>query len=375
MDFKIIIKKLNQRLTPDEEIIFNKWYHESEKHKAYFDNVKANQQNNIDTINIEQGWSAIEKKLNAPVKIKFNWKYAIAASIVLFISISFFLITNNKAKNFEPIIVQHNIIIGSDKATLTLEDGSNIDLEKGKTYTFNNLISNGEQLVYNSESEVINPEIAFNYLTVPRGGQFYVKLSDGTQIWLNSDSKLKYPVIFIEGKNRQVELVYGEAYFDVSPSTAHNGSHFEVSTMGQNIDVIGTEFNVKAYKDEQKIYTTLVEGKVAVSKGTNHKELNPGEESILNLENSTIQVSRVDITAKTAWKNGLFIFEKESLSEIMITLSRWYDISVEFENPEKQDILFSGILNRSNDINDLLDSFIKTNEVTFEIKNNRIVVN
>jgi ferric-dicitrate binding protein FerR (iron transport regulator) len=130
------------------------------------------------------------------------------------------------------------------------------------------------------------------------------------------------------------------------------------------------------YYDEPAIYTTLVEGKVSVSNNdTARKDLKPGEQSIFNLQNNAIKVVNADITTHTAWKNGLFMFDKEPLQEIMKTLSRWYDVTIEFKNLEKQNILFSGILKRSNGINDLLDSFKKTKEVTFEFEPKKIIIN
>ena len=162
-----------------------------------------------------------------------------------------------------PILNKEDIITtGSDKAVLTLEDGSNIELEKGKAFKTNVVNSNGEKLVYNKTNQT---KITYNYLTIPRGGQYFVKLSDGTEVWLNSESQLKFPVAFIKGQTREVTLVYGEAYFAVSPSTNHNGATFKVMNQGQEVEVLGTEFNIKAYKDEINIYTTLVEGKVTVS--------------------------------------------------------------------------------------------------------------
>ena len=148
---------------------------------------------------------------------------------------------------------------------MTLADGSKIALEKGTPVQTQNANSNGEELIY--ESSKNTSRLVYNYLTIPRGGQFVIKLSDGTKVWLNSASQLKFPVAFIEGESREVELVYGEAYFEVSPSTAHKGAHFQVYNKKQKVEVVGTEFNIKAYKDESNIYTTLVNGKVNVETG------------------------------------------------------------------------------------------------------------
>ena len=199
---------------------------------------------------------------------KKKWYVGVAASIVILISSVIFF--NKEPNNFNnndtqiaiPIII-NNIETGTDKAILTLANGSEIALIKGETYKGQNVSSDGKEIVYNGKA--VSKEITYNYLTTPSGGQFFVKLSDGTQVWLNSESRLKYPVTFLDGEIRQVELVYGEAYFDVSPSTAHKGLKFKVINQAQEVEVLGTEFNIKAYKDESNIFTTLIEGKVAVS--------------------------------------------------------------------------------------------------------------
>lgn len=318
--------------------------------------------------------SAIQSQ-EKPVR-RFYWRYAAAAFLVGVLISSYFFKENlfNTQQDSNPIIVNNNIEVGTDKATLTLEDGSEIVLEKGQTYISKNLSSNGEELVYSTLSET-KPEIAYNYLTVPRGGQYFIKLSDGTQVWLNSESKLKYPVAFVEGETRKVELLYGEAYFDVSPSTEHQGAKFKVLTAIQEVEVLGTEFNIKAYEDENSIYTTLVEGKVAINASNNQKILKPKEQFIFNKLNNNMLVSEVDVYSETAWKKGLFSFKNKTLRDIMTVLSRWYDIDVLFEDKNIEDIQFKGVLSKNQNIEDILTLIKNTNFINaYEIKNNTIIL-
>ncbi|WP_345027343.1 FecR family protein, partial [Flavivirga jejuensis] len=224
-------------------------------------------------------WDTINEKEQPRQYVLPSWfKYSAAALIVLMFSLSYFFINNQKPINnlnsFEEVVSP-----GVDKATLTLEDGSSVVLEKGQHYNTEDVESNGEQIVYNKKGST---SISYNYLTVPRGGKFEVKLADDTQVWLNSESKLKYPVTFKKGETRQVTLVYGEAYFDVSPSENHNGATFKVVSNLQEVEVLGTEFNIKAYKDEKSVYTTLAEGKVSVRNDVFKEKLNVGEQSVLN---------------------------------------------------------------------------------------------
>lgn len=373
MEFKLIIKKLNNTLSKEEAIEFSNWYHSASKHKTYFNQVKANFENGITPVDLEKGWNSIEKQID-PKQTKPYWKYVIAASLVLALVSALFFQMNRTTTTIERTLVEHQIESGTDKATLTLEDGSNVALAKGGILNLEHAKSNGEQLSYKQTTSSTLPEIAYNYLTVPRGGQFFVKLSDGTQIWLNADSQLKYPINFETGKTRQVELVYGEAYFDVSPSTVHNGDAFIVKSNGQTIEVLGTEFNVNTYKNDGHIYTTLVEGKVEVRRGNIQKQLVPGEQAALDLKNNNIEIKPTDIQAAMGWKNGVFVFNDTPLEQIMETLSRWYDMDVAFEDSSKKQLEFSGILSRSKDINDLLDNFKKTNEVNFKYSHKSIAV-
>jgi len=376
MDFKLILKKLNKKLTEEETITFSKWYNESQDHKAYFKKVSTNYPNNLESINTNSAWKAVEHKIEGSRKNNAFWKYGIAASLLLFMALSYFFFTKEDSNVANTIVINNNISAGTDKATLTLEDGTTVALKKGEHFSGQYLNSNGEQIIYTAKTASIEPKTEYNYLTVPLGGEYYVELSDNTKVWLNSDSQLKYPVTFKKGETRVIELVYGEAYFDVSPSTNHSGSSFKVLTKSQEIEVLGTAFNIKAYKNENTIYTSLLEGKVNVKTTNNSEILIPNQQSIVNTTtNSLIKVQHEDIEKQIAWKNGLFMFDKIPLHEILTTLSRWYDISFEFENLEKQNMVFSGVLDRDKSITDLLNNFQKTGEVLFKVTDRTIIIN
>ncbi len=356
MEFKLIIKKLNNTITKDEGIVFDNWYQESKIHRNYFDKVKANYQNDVFNVDIEKGWQAISKKIESPKSKKhLYWKYAVAASLVTFLVFNF-VFNKKDALNSEsnsPVIVNQNIKAGTDRAILTLGDGTNLVLEKGKELVTTNLTTNGTQIIYN-ETEKSSHEVDYNYLTIPRGAQFFVELSDGTKVWLNSESKLKYPVNFSERETRQVELVYGEAYFEVSPSTLHNGTKFIVNNDNQKIEVLGTEFNVKAYASELIIATTLVHGKVNIKyQGEDHILL-PNQQSKLDINSNTISIDAVDVYHEISWKNGVFSFNNKSLKEIMVVLSRWYDFEVVFKNKQVENEEFVGVLGKNDKIEDIL---------------------
>ncbi len=317
-----------------------------------------------------------EEKRHSKIRRIQNYvKYA-AVFVGILISVYFFKdsISNWGSESNTPTIVNTVNEPGTDKATLTLEDGSQVALEKGDSYQTQNVKSNGEEIVYEAGEEN-SAEIAYNYLTIPRGGQFHVVLSDGTKVWLNSESKLKYPVRFSKGETRNVELLYGEAYFNVSSSSNNGGAKFKVFNQFQKVEVIGTEFNIKAYKDETHIYTTLVEGEVAVTSGFSKQNLVPNEQLNLDITNSATEVLVVDVKGEIAWIHGDFIFQHKPLEEIMKVLSRWYDVEIEFQNESLKDIKFIGELSKYQKLEDILLLIKNTNNITnYEINDKKITL-
>ena len=319
----------------------------------------------------------INKKKQPTIKRIFPiLKYAAAAAVVIGVFTATYFYhsnVNNSSQENPSVIVANKIKAGTDKATLTLEDGSVLILEKGNTVQTQKANSNGEKIVYKSE-ESNSTKVIYNYLTIPRGGQFNVVLSDGTEVWLNSETKLKYPVNFVKGQTREVELVYGEAYFDVSPSTEHGGSKFKVINKAQEVEVLGTEFNIKAYKDETNIYTTLVEGKVVIDNGVFKQNLVPNQQSNLDLESNSINVVDVDVYSEISWKNGVFSFKGKPLKDIMKVISRWYDVDVVFENKNLSSLKFKGVLDKHLSIEEILTIMKSTTINNYEIKNDTIIL-
>lgn len=375
MEFKLIVKKLNGTLSEEEKTIFSNWYNESSSHRKYFNSVKNSFNKGTKNIDIEKGWLRMQSNLKVRKQKNNYWKYTAAASVLLLLSLNFIFNTKeaNKVEETSVVDVKNSIGVGTDKAILTLGDGSLIALEKGKTYSADNLNSNGKELIYANENNS-KSEIVYNYLTIPRGGQFFIKLADGTEVWLNSESKLKYPVEFSDGITREVELIYGEAYFDVSPSSDHKGSKFRVVNQNQEVEVLGTEFNIKAY-EEENILTTLVEGKVTVSNSFYKESLVPNQQSKLNLKSGHISINEIDVYGETSWRKGFFSFKSKSLKEIMVVLSRWYDIEVEFANEEVEKVKFNGVLSKRDEIEEILTSIKNTNFITdYEIKDKRITI-
>lgn len=377
---KLFDKYLNDECSAEEVELLEAFL------ESYQDGHKLLSDSNLDGLKNSQDkiWKNIMSQIDdksikrKSYPFKSYMVYAMAASLLIFLVLRIFKPNaNGETERYTTIVSEQSIKIGTDKATLTLEDGTKIALEKGKNYDDKNVESNGERVVYHpEEKETIKTEIAFNYLTIPRGGQFFLKLSDGTQVWLNSETQLKYPVNFVNGEPRSVELVYGEAYFDVSPSGAHDGATFNVTSKGQNIEVLGTEFNVKAYQDEELTYTTLVEGKVAIALENNKDYiLKPGQQAVLNGTSNALSIVSVTIYGETSWRKGVFSFKNLALKDIMTVLSRWYDVEAVFKDSAIENVKFNGVLSKHQDLEKILTTIRNTGFInTFKIENKKVII-
>lgn len=272
-----------------------------------------------------------------------------------------------------------DIAPGKNSATLTLANGKTIALSDAK-----NGVSIGKKLTYNDGSPVQNAPDLKNILTAstPRGGTYQVSLPDGTHVWMNADSKISFPAQF-SGTERIVTL-QGEAYFEVAkvfvagkkkqgPETVANQVRvpFIVKMANQEIEVLGTHFNVKAYTDEENIKTTLLEGSVRVSSGT-AAVLKPGEQAISN--GGPVKVEKTDAQEAVGWKNGSTVFRDRTLESIMKELSRWYDVEVVYAANAPKYETFSGAVSRTRNISTVLERMQTTGSVRFKVAGRTITV-
>ncbi len=304
---------------------------------------------------------------------KKNKRILKGVSVFALLIFGFFVVKNFTST--QPLARQNytDIKIGSDKATLTLEDGSEIELGEREVFTGKQYKTNGSNLEYfNSTSD---SQVSYHYLTVPRGGKFMIVLSDGTKVWLNSDSKLKYPSHFELNKKREVELVYGEAYFDVTSAKENGGQGFMVLNKQQEINVLGTEFNIKAYTDEDQILTTLVEGKINLRVDGQNEILTPGLQATYNAAKNEILTKTIDVYNETSWKDGVFSFDNKPLKEIAKVLSRWYDIDFKFQDDDLMKEEFIGVLSKNQEFTEIMNQIKNTGIINnFKIENNEVIL-
>lgn len=331
----------------------------------------------------DKAYSKVQFRINAKKRRSFRFyvlQYA-AIFILPFIigGIIYKVILNQK--NLERQQISSIIQPGTQKAELILHQGNVIDLANLRDTSIieiggNIIQKKADMLNYariddaiDKEELVDKEELIYNTVKVPRGAEYNVTLADGTLVYLNSMSQLKFPVKF-SGNLREVKLT-GEAYFDVKENRE---KPFILKTLNATLEVLGTSFNVKAYENESIEAVTLEKGKVRVSSNLAGKViLSPGYQSVIDCESNNISVKKVDPKLYTGWRNGKFYFHDNRLEDIMTTLMRWYDADVFYYNPSVKDLKFSGSLGRYEEINSIIDIIALTNEVKVEINGKTIV--
>ena len=290
----------------------------------------------------------------------------IAAVLIIGITISLFFLLSNKQEERIAQIPQ-TISPGSNKAQIQLENGDIVILA-GNTLQVEeeggiNIKYENGTVSYTSQKTETN-KLTTNELTVPAGGECFLVFDDGTKVWLNSVTKLKYPTKFT-GEERKIYLE-GEAYFDVTPDS----KPFIVQTSRGEVKVLGTTFGIKAYTNEA-MATTLVSGRV-VYQGADTVQLVPGEQVVVAPTNGEIEKHVVDVEEYVGWKNGVYLFNKRSLGDIMKDFERWYNVKITFRNEKLRDLLFSGDVDRYDNINTFLELLENTEEVRYKIKDKQI---
>lgn len=318
--------------------------------------------------------SLMNSKGNKSVVSRRLWYPAVAAAILVITGcIWFFSVQKTKVSLAETYAT--DVLPGKKKATLTLSDGKKIVLSDAvsgqiaRQAGVSIFMTPDGQVVYKIDPTAQVNTGTYNILSTSRAETYQIILPDGSKVWLNAASSIKYPATFTSLKKRMVELK-GEAYFEITKDKQHP---FVVKTAEQEIEVMGTHFNVNAYADEEFTKTTLAEGAVRITAGkTNQGILKPGQQAVS--ASGQLKIGPADIDTELAWKNGYFRFNDEQLESIMKKVSRWYDIQVTYENEELKKEPFAGITTRFSNVSELLRMLELTGEVKFKIKDRQILV-
>lgn len=387
---ELLDKSVLNILTPEENSELQTWREENPEHEQLyqrFHNVEYLRReyvkfHKIDTTRpLADMMNRIGQTSIAPRIGQRRWiKYAgIAASVILLLGLGTFVFNHYNEfsrGNLEvPVNEFAEIHHGETKAVLTKSNGVRIVMDSEEDVETIVLAQNTEVTLSESQtieekSEQKEDESRMNTLNVPRGGEFKIELEDGTIVWLNSQTQLIYPEQFV-GKERRVK-VDGEAFFKVAKDEEHP---FFVETAGQEVRVFGTEFNVRNYPEDKDVQTTLVEGRISLNRIKNPDNcliLTPGHQVKFDKSTEDAQIYSADTDIITSWRSGMFVFENQSLGQIMCDLSRWYDFEYEFEDENLAKTLFMGSMSRYDSFDKVLSVIEKSGGLKFHYINNKV---
>lgn len=371
----LIQKFFEGSITADEKKHLDAWYHSfpssevdvfSQESETHFDSRMRFRLHKLLKKNRAAGTPARLIIMRAAAAV-----FIIALSIISYrllftgkAKVDYATVTTTAAKDIDP---------GANKAILTLGNGSTVILDStsGKSLGMDggiNIVKVGDgQVAYQRADEQASNTIVYNTIATPRGGQYQIALADGTNVWLNASSSIRFPVEFNDSI-REVEMT-GEVYFEV----AHNPSKpFRVKVKDNYINVLGTHFNVMAYDNEPSINTTLLQGSIRVENDKSTRTLSPGQQAMVG-DLGSIRIKKdADVEEAIAWKNGYFLFNSSDIKSIMHQVERWYDADVHYEGEVK--LHFTGQVSRNVKVSELLRKLELTNEVHFRIEGKKITV-
>lgn len=374
---ELLEKYIEGKCTSEEQQLVENWYNQQAEHLS--DQLPApdyaNARNEI--------WLKLQSAKKTKTPILSIRRLAAAAVLLICLGAGFYAYNLNVEKEKLHAARRRDLPPGSNKAFLTLADGSRIAL----TDTGSKTIADqpGVRITSTHDGQVIYTQTGttpgksgknlLNTIETPKGGQYQLTLPDGTRVWLNAATRLKYPINFAGLQERRVELD-GEAYFEVSPNKA---CPFRVASEGQEVEVLGTHFNISTYVDDKSQKTTLLEGSVKIAPlgyVEGHalwhlsKTIKPGQQAIRN--HGDFQIIQTDTVAAIAWKKGDFVFNA-NIKTIMQQISRWYNVEVIYDGNITSEE-FGGTISRSKNINEILTVLESTNRIHFKLEGRRITV-
>ena len=381
---KLIARELIFGLNEEEKRLLLDWRELSEKNETLYKYLSdyrhiRTYDERLKRIDSEQYWKRMEQVLQ-PRRHQVHLRrwMTIAAIMVIGLGagiIGLRILTIDK----DPVALvktekENSIVPGGVKATLVLAGGKQVELgeveEKGME--IDGMEIREDRIIVKEKQGEVKRKVEWNKLLIPRGGEYKLVLGDGTVIYVNSESRLEFPVEFSD-KERVIYL-QGEAYFKVAHDTSQP---FIVKTDRMDIRVLGTEFNVKAYQSEEHVQATLVQGHVCVATGREKRQLmdlHPSQQADWDVAMNKLVVREVDVNSVVAWKNGQFIFKGERLEDIMNVLARWYDFEICYQNDRIRNMIFAGKLNRLESIRPILEIIESTDKIHIEIQGKSLIL-
>jgi len=386
IDWSIIRKKIKGQISSTEEQAFEKWLNSSLKHRAYFEKAEMFYKKDIEDLDLDlvpNTTDELMQKLNRKskvIRLKSLMKYAAVIALPILLAAGMLFLGENKLEeqmaqlNLATVLeAEQNqaVLITSTGKTYDLESGIEQAIDEEQGVKIRKYLKAG--LKYENKNATQETELVYNTLKTAKGGEYQLELADGTTVYLNCDSELKYPVNF-GGGERRVELK-GEAFFEVTK----NGQPFIVDVNDVSVEVLGTKFNVMAYANEESIQTTLVSGKVKVAVNGEDNQakslyLEPGKQASWSKLTGTLDCKDVDTELYTSWVDGYFRFEDQRLEDLMRTISRWYDVKVFYQNPDIKNKRLTGKLYRFEDFSVLANMIEKISGAEVEENNKAVVI-
>ena len=370
----LILKYLQGKLAEEEKRQLDEWL-KDDRNKKLFSRLVNKQRilvkmERLDEYDWEKSWKVMEKKLHE--RKKFSWKYwGMVASLLGIVLLGTWVFMEKNEKK-SPVVVMRGVEPGGVFAELVLPDGKIVELNKDSNNLFlgesGKVLRNENGVLFLTQDSVQLQKVGYSEIRTPRGGEYQVVLPDNSIVWLNADSKLRFPLTF-SGKERRV-FASGELYFQVAKDSL---SPFRIEVEGlYEVEVLGTEFNVRAYSDLPSA-TTLVDGRVLIRDKGTKVVLKPGEQAVKG-KHGEVVVREVDVAPYIAWKQGYFLFEDERLEDILNELARWYDVNIFFENSSVREERFSVDMPRHESFEEVLRLIEQTRSIQIEIEGNNVFV-
>ena len=380
---RIIAASLRGKANDEEQRTLREWLSVSTRNKKIYDGFKDGKRLEQKIVESQQiNWKNdyqhfITKRQRARKNRRMKTIIRYAAILTLpIVAAGIFLLQ----KNDQQAIVSISEVIkpGEHKAVLITGGGERITLSDSTLSPIQeqngmivNVMNNKVFYTLPEDSLCTQESPIFNTLQIPRGGEYFLTLADGTEVWLNAETEIRYPVQFTG--NKRVVYLDGEAYFTVAPDKK---KPFTVVSTHASVSVLGTQFNFRAYPDEQDVQTTLVSGSVIMQseKYKQQIKLVPGEQGVLEKRSANLTKQEVNTYLYTAWKDGRFAFRDARLEDLFNILARWYDLSIFYQSPEAKDIRFTGDLNKTDDFKSILKIIEQNERVTFTVNQHTVFI-
>ena len=380
---RIIAASLRGKANDEEQRTLGEWLSVSTRNKKIYDGFKDGkrlEQKIVESrqINWEKDYQQFITKRQRTRKnrrMKTIIRYAAILTLPI-VAASIFLLQKNDQQAIVSISEvikpgEHKAVLitgGGDRITLSDSTLSPIQEQNGMIV---NVMNNKVFYTLPEDSLCTQESPIFNTLQIPRGGEYFLTLADGTEVWLNAETEIRYPVQFTG--NKRVVYLDGEAYFTVAPDKK---KPFTVVSTHASVSVLGTQFNFRAYPDEQDVQTTLVSGSVIMQseKYKQQIKLVPGEQGVLEKRSANLTKQEVNTYLYTAWKDGRFAFRNARLEDLFSILARWYDLSIFYQSSEAKDIRFTGDLNKTDDFKSILKIIEQNERVTFTVNQHTVFI-